>query len=34
LEWGNGVSVQTAVSFGLTGGSDDMMFKLFIGRDF
>lgn len=34
VEWGNGVSVQTAVRFGLTEGSDDMMFKLFIGQDF
>lgn len=32
--WDNGVYLQSAVRFGLTSGSDDVMFKLFVGREF
>lgn len=32
--WGNGVYIQSAVRFGLTGSSDDAMTKFFIGREF
>lgn len=34
VSWDNGIYVQSAVRFGLTDGSDDSMFKLFIGREF
>ena len=34
VSWDNGVYLQTAVRVGLTEGSDDSMFKLFIGREF
>ena len=34
VSWDNGVYVQSAVRFGITDGSDDSMFKLFIGREF
>jgi len=33
-EWKNGVYLQTAVRFGLTDASDDVMAKVFIGREF
>jgi hypothetical protein len=32
--FGNGVFIQTAVRFGLTGEADDAMAKIFIGREF
>lgn len=32
--WDNGVYLQSAVRVGLTGGADDAMAKLFIGREF
>ncbi len=32
--WANGVYLQSAVRFGITGGSDDAMAKIFVGRDF
>lgn len=34
LSWPGGAYLQTAVRFGLTEGSDDAMFKLFVGREF
>ncbi len=33
-EWGSGVYLQAAVRAGLTDGSDDLMAKVFIGREF
>lgn len=33
-EWSNGISLQAAVRAGLTEGSDDLMAKIFIGREF
>jgi hypothetical protein len=33
-EWKNGIYLQSAVRFGLTDGSDDAMFKVFVGREF
>lgn len=33
-EWANGVYLQAAVRAGLTDGSDDLMGKIFIGREF
>ena len=33
-EWGNGVYVQVGLRAGLTDGSDDLMTKFFIGREF
>jgi hypothetical protein len=33
-EWGDGLYLQSAVRFGLTEATDDMMFKLFFGREF
>ena len=33
-EWNNGIYLQTAVRAGLTSGSDDLMAKVFIGREF
>jgi len=32
--WDNGVYLQTAVRAGLTGGSDNLMAKVFVGREF
>ncbi len=34
VEWGNGISLQTAVRFGVTDGSDDAMAKIFIAKEF
>lgn len=34
MSWDNGIYVQTALRVGLTDGSDDGMFKFFIGREF
>ncbi len=34
ISWDNGVHLQTGARFGLTEGSDDSMFKLFVGREF
>ncbi len=34
VEWGNGISLQTAVRFGVTDGSDDTMAKVFIAKEF
>lgn len=34
VSWDNGVFLQTGVRVGLTDGSDDSMFKVFIGREF
>ena len=33
-EWNNGIYLQMAVRAGLTSGSDDLMAKVFIGREF
>lgn len=32
--WDNGLYLQSALRVGLTGGADDMMLKLFVGREF
>ncbi len=34
IGWDNGVFVQSAVRVGITGGADDSMAKVFIGREF
>jgi hypothetical protein len=34
VSWDNGVYLQSGVRFGMTDGSDDSMFKLFVGREF
>lgn len=34
ISWDNGVYLQSAARFGLTDGSDDSMFKLFVGQEF